>query len=491
MTLNKPMSLLRFAAALAVAVLLAAPASADLTAREAAYRLQAWLDSQGGRLEADSISEEPGEVKLNQVRIDLAKDRQAGSLFLDWLNFVAVDGGGVAIELPDRIVVGFVDGDGSLDHHQLEIPGISGSVSESRTGLSLTLSGPHYQGIGNNQNPLSGHDEQAYFSLRNWRIDAELEERSGKAPLQAAFAAEILEAGISGEDTGSTDFSLDEPRASFAGPMDQLFGGNSDPFGQNPAHTKFSFAAAVAISGDTAGDGPGIGFSTGPSDFGYSTDAGELEFVLQINNMAVLAVVPGNVQHAAQFSDFKVAAVIFERQERGTVEFSLRLAMPEVAVNPELFAVFGAGLELPHDAADLLTGKLVIDSAFEVPRDQARQILNGQQMTFDAPGLVKWRLEELWLEFFGMSLTGHGEIEHLAGMPEPRGNSVRGSLHTEFAGVGQRLDAAAKDGLIPLEMLLYLKALAAMGEEIGDDRLGYVFEFAGENGIFLNGAPIR
>lgn len=491
MTVNKAVSPLRVAAALSVTAFFAAPAAADLTAGEAANRIQSWLAAQGGRFEADSVSVGPGWIKLKEVLISTRADQVAGSLVLDWLNFVERDDGSVAVELPEEIVFGHEEWFGSFGYRQMEIPGLGGTVSENGTGLSFTLSGADYRATAASENPLTGDAELQHFSLRNWRVDADLEEGSGDAPLLFTLAAEELISGISGDAVGSTDASVAELRASFAGTMGQLFDGQGRAFGQSPAGFSLSFASANMVAEHTAGGGPGYGLSTGPADFGYSSDADGMEFDVAVDEVAVLTVLPGRILHAVQLSEFITEAAVSDRKEDDTVVFSLRLVVPEFVINRDLLAAFSTGQALPPDAADLLTGKLVIDNTVEIPGEQGRQFLDGQQVSFDTPGLVNWRLKELWIEFFGIMLIGHGEIEQLVGISEPFGDHAVGKLYVEFAGVGEMLGPVVESGLIPLEMQLFLKGLTAMGEEIDDDRLGYAFEFAGEDGIFLNGARIR
>ena len=491
MIVNRAASPLRIAAVFSASAFLAAPAVADLTAKEAASRIQSWLAAQGGRFEADSVSEGPGGFKLKKVRIGSKEDRETVSLVLDWLNLAARDDGAVAIELPEKIV--FVHGEriGSFGDRQIEIPGLGGAVAENGTGLSLTLSGPDFLAKAAGKNPLTDDAEQQQFSLRNWRVDAELEEGSGDAPLQLTFVAEEMKSVIAGDAVGSTAASAAEPRASFFGTTDQLFDGQYGQFGLSPTRYSLSFASANWVAEDTVGGGPGFGLSAGPADFGYSSDADEVEVDAAVDEIAVFLVLPGRVLQAVQLSEFKAEAAAFDRRENDRVAFSLRLAVPEVVVNRDLLAAVGADRALPPDATRLLTGKLVLDHTVEVPGEQGRQILDGQQMSFDAPGRASFWLHELWLEFFGIKLTGHGEINQLMGTSEPIGDHAFGELQLEFEGIGEKLDLAAENGFIPLDMQLFLKGLAAMGEAIDDDRLGYTFEFAGEDGIFLNGTRIR
>ena len=491
MVRNKPMPLLRFAAISAVAAMPAATAAADLAASEAVSRLAAWLDAQGVLFEAESVSEGRGAVMLNTVRINSKQGQEAESLLIDWLNFFETGDGSVAVEFPGEIVTGYVNGNGQLDHRTLKNPGTSVSVSESGSGLRLSVAAPLYRKMVESEHPVSGRAEKSLFILREWRVDADLAEGSGNVPLRIMLEAEELESRQSSDDNSSADFSLSDLYASFSGTADRLFGGFDDPFGHGPARAGFGFSAADLTVADAVVDGLDFAFSTGPFDIATSSGGDKLEFTLQIDGAAMLAIAAGRAMRAAELSDFSFSAEVFNRKERGGVEFAVRQVAADVAVNPDMVAAFGGGLTLPPGAADLLTGNLVFDSAIELTGEQAGQLFKGQEVNFSAPDLVSWRLKELWIEFFGMAVAAHGEFDIRPGKQRRHENDVRGSLYAELTGVGGFLDVAEESGLLPLETLLFLKVMAAMGEETGDDRLGYEIEIAGENGVFLNGAQLR
>ena len=497
MTVNETASPLRIAAVFLAAALFASPSAADLTANDAVNRIQSWLAAQGGRFEADSVSERPDGVRLTGVRISSEGDQETRWLALEWLNLAALNDGAVAIELPEEIVAVHEDRHGTIHRRHLEIPGLGGTVSDSGAGLSLALSGPDYHAQGASKNPLTGEAESQHFSLRNWWFSVELREDSGDAPLQIALSAKELKSGISGGAVGSMDVSVAEPSISFSGQLNRLIEGQAGPFGPSPTHFSLSLASANYVSKDTAGSGPGIGLTAGPADFGYWSNADEMEVDLAIDELTTFAVLPGRVLHAAQLSEFRAETAVANRPENHTVAASLKLTVPEIVLSSDLLAVFGAGQALPPDASGLLTGKLAIDTSVEVSGELGRQFLDGQQVNSGAPGFFNWRLSELRLGFLGIELTGHGEIDRHIRKTEPfsidhfSSDDVVGELFVEIAGVGDFLDLVAESGLIPLEIQLLLKGLAAMGNEIDDDRLGYVIQFAGTGGLFLNGTRIR
>lgn len=497
----------RGTAAIAVTVLGAGAAQADVTAQEVWDNWKATLESSGaGVVTFDSEDMSGDTLTVSGLTLDIEDPEASVTAELGELAFVEQGDGTVRVELPQ------------------EVPVAVDTLTEDGTTVTLTLS-VRQEGA---EVEVSGSPEEMTYDIGAERYVIGLD------PVENLDGADInagsLEvAGIEGTYTVATDemrevdyeasaetvtISADVEQTDGSGLFKMLatvedLGVTADI--TSPLEIDEENAESVFVDGLSFD----VRYESGATDYSFTatdeegtvegsggTESGSLEVAMDSEGFTYSggaeapivslsgSKMPMPVDASMQDYSYNLNLPLSTSEEPR--DFSLQLALNELSVNDEVWSTVDPAGQLPHDPAtvnlDLSgTAKLYFDV---LDPEQAQAM-----MMSDMPAeLHSLSLNDLTVRIAGAELTGEGaftfdneDLETFEGFPAPDG-----SVTLKAEGLNGLIDTLSDMGLLPQEQVMGARMMMGMfARSTGDDQLESTLEVNGEGQIIANGQRIR
>ncbi len=498
-------------AAVVAAFAFSGPAMADVTAKQVWQEFKATYADMGVEMTATEEATAEGlSVRDMVMRIDLPEDEGLVQLTVPGLSLTDMGNGTVELGLPDAMPITVLVDPADDSEENVEI-----TLEHAQTGFSTVVSGtPGAQ--------MNYAYSAAESVLRLTRVVVDGEPQDiGTAMITLSNIAGVSEI-VSGAvraytsdltiGTLSYDMDLADPDSEdgfirFEGSLSEL---TSESEGKIPEAVDYREDMAGALR---AGFGMAAKMTYGSGKSAFSMDAdgvqsegttqsagGTLEFGMAQDGLRygvsardmtmnmTSSEIPFPVAMSLAEMGLNLTLPVSSSEERQ--EFGLSLALRELSVPEQMWAMVDPGGQLPHDAATVR-----VDLGGSVTLEQ--DVMDAEKMEdLDQPPgkLHDARINALQVSVAGAELTGDGaftfdnsDLETFDGMPRPEGKV---SLRLE--GAHTLLDKLTAMGLIPEDQVTGMRMMLGLfSTPAGDDVLTSDIEVTADGKVLANGERLR
>jgi len=518
-----------------LALSVASPAMADITADELWSVWQNQATQFGNSISAEAISTGTG-LTLTNITNSFSIEAVTLTSIIDEVTMTNQPDGSVAITVADGLTyrVTGIEGGDAPDAVTLRfaIAGFSGTASGSARNLTLTsgfdqiaLTDISFDGIDPSEVPdmdytltLDGYNTTATYdftdpaltgftssaSLGAFTLALDAFEPAGSSgatpaqpvPQQPAPGKQVTEApaptsggGGGGNGEAHLDIDLANLDATAAGTIPR--GVVSTTLESLPAGTsvngEMSYTSAnVAFMFQDGRDMLDVSASNegGSIGFGFSNDA--ISYALAANgvSMSVAAAdLPFPIAATAESTGMTID-IPLSRQDQPS-PFAAAIAYRGVSVDESLWAMVDPGRAVPRTPATV-----VVDLTGMVQLFVDIMLLNPEDMTAPPGELRSMTLNELQVSFGGADLTGTGDVTFAPGqmMPMPVG-----SVDLRLTGANGLIQSLSNGGLLPPEQAGMARGMLGMFAIPGAsaDSFTSSIEFGPGGSITANGVPLQ
>ncbi|MCY3879136.1 MAG: hypothetical protein OXF74_08155 [Rhodobacteraceae bacterium] len=447
--------------------------------------LRSLIAGQGGVLETALQVETADSLLLTGVRIGVPELPGVWMFDLNWVRLTEADDGSIDVELPEIIETRSSSQDGTGIFGVLSTSGQNGRFTADETGMNLSLSGALLQISDGLQDRRTGDVIHVQESSRNWSltVDAPVVESND---LTASFTAQ--EHIITETAEGGTVFAQlgvhDGIEIGYQGQFRDIFNAFDD-LSDIRNHSRWvnadSLKGVLQLTG-----GAQLAFDSGDVHLSVRSSAETFKVSLQLGGTATQVIAGGFVQDSFQFSELRSEMELGLVPIGDSIRVSLRIGLSDLEVNPELIAMFAASSAAVSDG-DHPPGHFRFEGSLEVPVEHVAEAHLDQRRLVETPENFVVVINSLHLSLLGAEMIVSGEISGSVGdglepVPLPFGE-IRGELKN----VKAMIEYLNSLGAITNEGRLGMAIVLGIGRAKGDDHYSYEIQFAGDNGITVNG----
>jgi len=242
--------------------------------------------------------------------------------------------------------------------------------------------------------------------------------------------------------------------------------------------------------------------ASGPTNGTFSTETGALDFQFSKDSVAYNGSATGVALNAtsaampipieASIGEYGVNFAMPLSQTEAPAPWALGLNLRELSLNEEIWAIFDPQALLSHDPATVtvdLSGTATL--LFDVMDPAQAEAMGSAPM----PGQVNSvDINEVNVAFGGASVTGTGsftldndDMTTFPGMPKPTG-----AVDLQLNGVNKLIDTLATMGLLPDDQVMGARMMLGMfATPVGDDQLTSRIEVTEDGQVIANGQRIQ
>lgn len=489
-----------------LALLIALPARADVTATEVWSDWKAYMETYGYQLQArEDLAGKVLTVSDVTMTSQMPENGGTVSVAMDRMTLTEQADGTVVIVMPDTmpIVAAFKGADGQA---------IDLAIDYTQTGMTMTVSGD-----ASTMDYAYAAQELALTATRIVVDGAAVDLRAARAAMTGVTGETRTTRGGTLHSSGQTitagavNWTLDMTNPEDQTPVKiagQMQGVGLNATTQMPAGLNMQDMAAMMAAG-FAVDG-GLTHKGGSSDMSFVTDgqassitsastSGDLTFRMDQASLAYAGAATGAryeylggpvpVPMTLDIADVGFNLLMPVQKSDEPKDFALGLTLADVVMSDIIWSMLDPTGQLPRDPATLvldLAGKARITTDFA---DPALATSTG------APGEIHaLTLKGLTLRLAGADLSGTGDFTFdntdqttVPGMPRPDG-----AANLKLVGGNALLDKLIAMGLLPAEQAMGVRMMmSAFGKMEAEDTLTSKIEFTPDGQITANGQRIR
>jgi hypothetical protein len=479
-------------AAGALLALCAGPALADLTAEGLWADWQETYRALGSTLTAESADYSDGRLALEGVTATGTTSGVETTTSFGALALVERGDGSVAIELPATTQLRtetVVEGETQVQVIDVATEGWSGVAREE--------------------------GDARVYDLGAASMTFALEDDSGDAPVDVAFALAGLEADYRTSEAGGT-MAFDQTVAVETFTLDAE-GGGAEPFDMTYVMSGIALRGDGTLNMEGVPEQPSLsdlglvlmgeathsGSTTaltgtaqgGPFQFEGASEAGRIGFEVGAEavsydiastgaTMALqLAAFPLPVN--ASLAEVATGVTLPVGVSDGTQPFGMSVALRELDLDDQIWSLFDPTGQLPRDPATVV---IDLDGTAAMTAD----LFDPEAMAgLGAPPgeLRTLEIAELLVSLAGARLTGEGAVTFAEGAPVPQ---PVGTVTLALEGGFALLDGLVALGFLPAEQATFIRGMAGVvAQPVGEDSLRSEIEFTEGGGITANGMALR
>lgn len=488
-----------------IALLAAAPALADVDAREIWDEWQAQGAAIGQTLSATSVTDTDTGLRISGMTVLADQGGSTSTVEIDEITLNENTDGTLSVEMSDPVRITTVS---QID----DGPAVRIDMGVRHQGLNITVSGD------------AGARDYEYdadsitISSEQMTVDGQSAGEMNIAATITDFAGQHM---LTGDTVETTEITSNSSFSGMSGTIDAAApngqdGGfklsfNMGPMTSTGSGSMFALAFISQMSDDTsvpenfsllsdleyerlsyevtvdeAGSSFNMSFANEGGEMGVALTEGGLTYDLSAVNVDAAILTnefPAPIEISADSTGFLFTLPLMPEDEPS--DMALRLDYRGLEVNEALWSMVDPGQAIPRDPATLIvdiTGKV----------QMLVNLLAGDPTAFQGPPgeLREVTLNDLQINAAGASLEGEGDLEFAPGQMVPM---PVGTIDLRAAGLNALLDRLTSAGLLPEPQAAMVRGMSGMFARPGPtaDTLETTIEFQPGGGITANGIPLQ